>query len=74
MEKNSKSLRIIVMKCVKFFLVFGVLLGSCKQPLDEEYIDIDQMAMSEKEERSHIAGDSLDNPLEVMINDPLSHE
>lgn len=62
------------MKYVKIFLLLGVLLASCQQKQDEEFIDIDQMAMKEQKELKHIAGEVLDNPQEIFVEDPLSLE
>lgn len=66
MEKILKSLRMIVMKCVKIFLAPLLLLASCQKEEKEDVIDLDQMVMTEGEVNQHLAGEPLENPQEML--------
>lgn len=64
----------MLMKYINIFLLLGILLVSCKQSQEEEYIDIDQMAMTNQDDNPHINGELFENPHEILVEEPFSVE
>ena len=69
MEKIPKSLRMMIMKCVKIFLTSALFLSGCQKAQDEEVIDLDRMVMSESEVNQHLAGEPLETPQEMLMDE-----
>ena len=70
MAKKPKSLRMMIMKCVNFFLTSTLLLTGCQNGEKEEVVDLDQMVMKESEVNQHLAGEPLETPQEMLTDEP----
>lgn len=67
MAKNPKWLRIMIMKCVKVFLIL-LFFSGCKQPEEEEEVDLDLMVMDERDQ--HASCEPLvENPQEQLVRE-----
>lgn len=59
------------MKRIKL-LVLVLLVASC-QKVEEETLDLDQMALSEEEMAAkHLAGEPMNSPQEILIKESAS--